>query len=104
MNLPLTWIAPAARWAAKGLANAQDVSFRFGNFIQKELFVRLIRYEALSTEIGRLFYIAYLFLLRVPSESLPIRRASTVDIISTELPQSGGRRLRGFASSIVPIA
>ena len=88
MNLPLTWITPSVRGVAKGLANAQDVSFRFDNFIQKDLLVRLIRAETLSSEIGRLFYLAYLFLLRVPSEGLPIRRASIGDIIVTKSPQS----------------
>ena len=38
MNLPLNWITPAIRGVAKGLANAQDISFRFDNFIQKEPF------------------------------------------------------------------
>ena len=89
LNLPLTWITPAVRGVAKGLANAQDISFRFDNFIQKELFIRLIRFELLSSEVGRLFYLSYLFLLRVPSEGLPIQRAAVSDVITTKAPQEG---------------
>ena len=88
MNVSTSWITPAIRGVANGLANAQDVSFRFDNFVQKELLTRLIRFETLSTEIGRLFYLSYLFLLRVPSEGIPIRRAALTDIILTKSPQS----------------
>ena len=80
MNLPNTWLTLMVRAASKGLGNAQRVSFRFGNFIQRELFLRLIRFGTLSTEVGRLFYISYLFLLRVPSEGLPVCRADSTDI------------------------
>ena len=89
MNLPMSWMTPAVRCVAKGLANAQDISFRLDNFIQKDLFLRLIRFETLPSEIGRLFYLSYLFLLRVPSEGLPIRRAALNDILTTKSPQAG---------------
>ena len=88
MNLPLTWITPSVRGVAKGLANAHDVSFRFDNFIQKDLFLRLIRFGSPRSEIGRLFYLSYLFLLRVPYEGIPIRRALSNDVIIAKSPQS----------------
>ena len=65
--------------------------------MQKELFLRLIRFESLSSEVGRLFYLSYLFLLRVPSEGLPICRASAQDIITTKAPQME-RALMGIRS------
>ena len=87
MNLPRTWISFAAWGVAKRLSIAQDVSFRFGNFVRRELFIRLILFETVSAKIGRLFYLSHLFLLRVPSEGLPIRRAFSTDIITTKSPQ-----------------
>lgn len=87
MNLPLNWSTPAVRGVANGLANAQEISFRFDNFMQKELFARLIRFETLYSGIGRLFYLSYLFLLRAPSEGLPIRRAVFTDRITDKSPQ-----------------
>ena len=108
LNLPLTWITPSIRGVAKGLASAQDVSFRFDNFIQKDLFVKLIRFELLSSEVGRLFYVSYLFFLRVPSEGLPIIRAAPSDIITTKAPQScmalmGIRSIGGFPRLILKL-
>ena len=87
LNLPNSWLTPAVRAVSRGLANAQDLSFRFDNFIQRELFIRMMRFESLMTEAGRLFYIAYLFLLRVPSEGLPCVRADITDILTTKSPQ-----------------
>ena len=80
MNLSVSWITPAVRGVAKGLANAQDFSFRLDNFTQQDLFFRLIRFESLSSEIGRLFYLSYLFSLAVPFRWLPIRREALSDI------------------------
>ena len=87
LNLPNSWLTPAVRAVSRGLANAQDLSFRFDNFIQRDLFVRMMNFESLRTETGRLFYIAYLFLLRVPSEGLPCIRAEATDILTTKSPQ-----------------
>ena len=91
MDLPLTWLAPAVRGAAKGLANPQDVSSRFDNFTQKDLLVNMVQFETLKSEIGRLFYLSYLFLLRAASEGLPIRRAANGDIITTKSPMDAWR-------------
>lgn len=86
VNLPNSRSTPTARVVSKGLANAQDMSCRFGNFIQRELFFRLIRFETLKTDVVGLFYSPYL-LLRVPSKGLPIFRAAVSDIPTTKAPQ-----------------
>ena len=55
---------------------------------RRAFFVCLIRFESLSSEIGRLFYLPNLFLWRAPSEGLPIWRAAQRDILTTKSPQS----------------
>ena len=76
------------RAADKGLQNIQDLSVKFDNFAPKEIFVALIRHEGLDTEIGRLFYVAFIFLLRVQSEGLPMQRASSSDRLLDKSPIS----------------
>ena len=96
LNIPPTWYTAAVKGAAKGLENAQDFSLKFENYIFKKLFRKLIAHETLNSECGRLFYLAYVFILRLPSEALPAVRAAPTDTLLTRerLPYQSALGLR----------
>ena len=75
LNIPPAWYNNAVRGVARGLENAQDLILKFENYIFKTLFRKLIAHESIRSECGRLFYLAYVFILRLPSEALPAVRA-----------------------------
>ena len=66
LNIPPTWYNSSVRGVIHGLENAQDVSFKFENYIGKRLFRKILAHETLSSEFGRLCYLAYVFILRLP--------------------------------------
>ena len=86
LDIATDWYGNSVRAIARGLFNVQDLSAKFDNFIFKEIFAALIRHEGLDTEIGRLFYVSFVFLLRVQSEGLPMKRASSIDRLSDKSP------------------
>ena len=79
LGIPLTWFSAHVRGAIKGLINAQDISFKFENYISKSLFRAIVARGSLDSEWGRLFYLAYVFILRLPSEALVAVRAGPSD-------------------------
>ena len=86
LQIPPTWMSCAVRGVAKGLENAQDLSLKFGNYMFKPLSRSLMNHEPLRTECGRLFYLSYVFILRLPSEALPARRAAAGASLLTRHP------------------
>ena len=56
--------------------------------MRRDLVPRSIRYGSLKSDVGRLTYRSYLFLLRAPSEGLPLFRASRSGILTAKLPKS----------------
>ena len=86
LNIPPTWYNSAVRGVIHGLENAQDVSFKFENYIGKRLFRKIVAHETLSSEFGRLCYMAYVFILRLPSEALPAVRAAPQDSLLLRSP------------------
>ena len=89
LNIPPTWYNSAVRGVIHGLENAQDVSFKFENYITKRIFRLILAHETLNSEFGRLCYLAYVFILRLPSEALPAIRASPADELIKRSPLSG---------------
>ena len=75
LDIATDWYGDSIRAISRGLSNIQDLSVKFDNFIFKEIFVALINRGGLDTEIGRLFYVSFIFLMRVQSEGLPMQRA-----------------------------
>ena len=98
LGFPLNWITASARGAIKGLINAMDISFKFENYIFKTLFRAIIARESLSSEWGRLFYLAYVFILRLPSEALVAVRAGPTDQLmkASKLAHQSALGLREF--------
>ena len=89
LDIPPLWYNSAVRGVISGLENAQDVSFKFENYIFKRLFRKILAHETLSSEFGRLCYLAYVFILRLPSEALPVVRASLTDDLLKRTPLPG---------------
>ena len=66
---------PEVLAAARGLKNSLHRGSQSINYIWKESLLKIIAREDLSHEFSRLCFISYVFLLRVPSEALPLVRA-----------------------------
>ena len=86
-RLDIDWLSPAVRHIAKGLAKCQNKSFRLPNFIRIPLVARIIGFEGFSADFAQVAYLSFLFSLRVPSETLALRRASPKDPIVDHTPQ-----------------
>ena len=72
---PIRWDAKGVVRAAYGLRLASGNRNRFPNFIRSEIARMLIRHFGGNDEFTRMAYISFLFALRVPSETLHMRRA-----------------------------
>ena len=77
---PTDWRAPEIRSVSRGLASAQRLSLRFQNYMCASDLLRLIRHVEMSAPLGIAAFLVFLFLLRAPSEALPIRRAADSDL------------------------
>ena len=54
------WMCPAIRSVARGLANAQNLSFRFQNYMFALDLLRLLRFVKLSTDLGIAAFMSFL--------------------------------------------
>ena len=93
---PTDWMCPDIKSVMRGLANAQDLSFKFENFLFADDLLRLIRATKLTSEFGCAAFLSCLFLLRAASETLQIRKAAQHGRISDFAPQ-GVKILMGSA-------
>ena len=75
LRQPTDWLTPDVRSASRGLKNAQDLSFRFHNFILAGDLIRLLRTCKLTSPCEQAAFLSFLFLFRVPSEALMLIRA-----------------------------
>ena len=66
------------------MRNAQDMSFKFDNYMFLDNMRRFIDSSTLQSEFGLIGKFAFLFILWVQSECLPIRRARITDSLSTK--------------------
>ena len=86
LKQPTDWKCPDIKSVMRGLKNAHDLSFRFENFLFAGDLLRLIRATKLTSEFGCAAFFSFLFLLRVPSETLSIRKATPEDRITDLAP------------------
>ena len=86
LNITPTWYNSAVRGFIHGLENAQDVSSKFENYTGKRLFRKMVAHETPNSEFGRLFYLDYVCILRLPSEALPVIRASPTEALTQRPP------------------
>ena len=87
-NHPLDWMTPTIRNIAKGLRNAQDLSFKFPNIIKAADLLRALEWTELDNPQGQSYFISYLCALRVPSATLMLTRAFSDDRITEFVPKA----------------
>ena len=87
LRYPSDWLSPAIRAAARCLRNAADASFKFENYILASDLLVLIREVELASDFGQAVFFSYLFLMRVPPETLRMRKADDDDRITEYAPQ-----------------
>ena len=83
---------PAIRTISQGLGNSQGRSFafpNFPNFIYPNDILNIGGQEGGNPPFSQLAFISYLFSLRLPSETLEIRRAYADGPMAEFLPQAG---------------
>ena len=88
LGISTDWNTAAVAAVCKGLRKAQDLSFQFRNYLSRPCMIRLIEHESLSSEFGILAILSFIFVLRVQSECLPIRRASLEEPLLPRTPQT----------------
>lgn len=69
-------IDSGASASMRGIKHDQDFSDRFDNFILKDLWIKIHKWESIDIEFGRLFYLGFIAPLRIQSEEYPALRAS----------------------------
>ena len=87
MNHPTDWLTQTVREVSNGLINAQDLSFKFPNFIKSGLLIDLLTYLKMDSVMGQACFLSYLFALRTPSETLRLVRAFADDRLTEFVPQ-----------------
>ena len=87
LDIATDWRDSSAVAVPRGLRKAHDLSFKFGNYIFRPDLVRFIEHERIESEFGLLGFLSFLFLLRVQSECLPIRRGGINDRILERTPR-----------------
>ena len=106
LGQPTDWLTPKVRSAANGLRLAAGVSFAFGNFVIASDLLALLKAVKLASPFGLAAFLSFLLLLRLPSETLLIRRASDWGRLSEFAPHdfkilAGLRTFSGTNLSIV---
>ena len=87
LGVATDWNTPAVSAISRGLRKAQDVSFKFHNYLFRPCLMRFVEHEPIGAEFGLLGALAFLFLLRVQSEGIPTRRASLSEPLLSRTPQ-----------------
>ena len=75
-------LAPAAKSVARGPKNSMGLSFRLQNFMFESDLLRLSKSVSHATVVGQADWLSFLFLLRVPSETLQMRFAEDLGDLS----------------------
>ena len=89
LELDCSWRDETIKAIAKGIANKERPTQRFPNSLSPEWLDKLIQNESWDSELARLCYVTYLFMLRLPSEALPLHRALTDEqLLSNEAPSN----------------
>ena len=76
------WLTPWVKATAEGIKNGLNLSFRPPNFISPTDSPHIVEKHRMNSDIGSIFFVIYLFSLRVPSGTFPIRRAFKDDPIT----------------------
>ena len=89
MEIDSSWRTDTVRGIAKGLANKPSLKARFHNSLTPAILDRLMKKESWDSEFARLCFVSFLFMLRLPSEALPLTRALPNELLlSDEAPSA----------------
>ena len=94
---------------AKGLRNKPSGKIKFHNSLEPATLNRLVKTETWSSELAQISYIAFLFMLRLPSEALPLKRALPSDrLLCNDISSSpaviGLREFHGEQRLVIKLA
>ena len=84
--------SPAVRRVAKFLKKCHGDSFKFPNFTQSRMLLRLARLETVQIEFAQACWLSSLFARRAPSETIRLQRAFRNDDIAAFSSQREGHR------------
>ena len=83
VGFDIAWRTPLINSIAKGLSNKPSMRNPCRNSLTHAILDRIIRAESWESEFARLCFVTYLFMLRLPSESLILHRALPTDLLLT---------------------
>ena len=86
LNIDTSWRGECIRAICKGVANKTPLRQRLSNSLTPQILGSLIRAESWEPPFARLCYISFLFVLRVPSEALPLTLAPTDELLLSDPP------------------
>ena len=109
MNIDCSWRNDTIVAIAKGLKNKPMARDKFENSLDPKILDRIVRAETWASEFARICFVTFLFMLRLPSESLPLRRALPTDRLLSKEPLSspaiiGLREFNGDQRLIIKLA
>ena len=109
MGFDSSWRNDIIAAIAKGLRNKPSGKSKFHNSLEPRISDRIIRKEGWDSEFARLCYVTYLFTLRLPSEAVPLVRATTDDrLLTSECSTStnlfGLREFQGEQRLVIKLA
>ena len=87
MRQPTDWLTPGVRSVSKGIGDAQNLSFLIQTFALAPDLQTLIRTVELNNEFGLSAIMSFLLVLRVPSETLAMRREADSDCLPQFAPE-----------------
>ena len=89
LEQPLSWDAPAIANTVEALELRAKGRFRFPNFIRSQMISQIPQLETRDGPFAQLAFLSFIFALRVPSETLKIRRAFRDDDLTALPPIEG---------------
>ena len=84
---PTDWMSPAIKSVARGLESAQNLPFEFQNYIPAGDLLTIVKSAKLDNDFGLVCFFSFPLLLRVPSETLLMRRVGDSGRITKFPPQ-----------------
>ena len=98
LDIPLVRYDSSIRAIPNGIKDARHLGDRFGHLTFAQILKIYIDQEPFASEFGDICYVAYVSILRMQSEALPIRRAATTDDLEhhSEMDHKARMGVRSF--------
>lgn len=86
LGMGTEWRTPALAAVVRGLANTMVTTPRFHNILSLTDFSLFMRHGRMASEFGQLGYLAFVFVLRLQPEALPLVRTGPDDSLVSRAP------------------